>query len=411
MSRGERIFVWVPYPLVMLLLFFFGISYPQLSQLTVYVLVFVMAVNWRGKIVPDFIQPFAILIAFCVTYYLLLYSYGFIELAQALHRPLLFVGFYSFGYALTRANTPRWPYMQMWLLMSLISGFIVFTYVSAYFNPFSAADKSLRTVEIENIWRSGETLLATGFGLFASLGLCFLPVALFGKDSSIKSYQYFILVVVVGSIFLASFSASSLFQNRSPLIALGLAIVASLFIFLAKRNAKRTTKAVVILLICLLVGATIVNYAAIMEAHIFVSFAEKGLSTPRYNAWKNLIAGLPTHLLGGRQIDLGGLEYVHNIWLDVANDSGIFPFLFLLAFHTVHVRNIFKISTSRLPLLVTVGFSCTAVSFLVGFVNEPALQFSAPYFAASCFFLGMTRRLSFDIDDLARKTTSRGLMR
>lgn len=384
----------IPYPLLLALLFAFGIDVPQLSQAVVYVLVLPLLTNWNGAIKRDFLVPFWLLAAFSVLYYLVIYNWGFIDVTQAVHRPLLFMGFYAIGYSATRANTPRWPYGLTWLLLAMVVGFVVFAVLSTIVTPVLM---TLTVRAVNNFWGTGETILDTGVGLFASLGLCLLPVVIFGSKSASRRFDYLPRTLVTGTVFALAFYATTLFQNRSALVALAFAVLVSFAVLLSRKNSATPSK--VLALLALIIGTIVValNVERVLAAPILERLADRGFQTPRYAAWQTVLASIPSHLLGGRAVYLGDVSFAHNIWLDVAYDAGIAPLVLLLAFHALHLRDFYRIARSQLPLPVVVLFVCLAISFLGGFMAEPVLQSSAPYFAGSCFLFGMARRLSSEI--------------
>ncbi len=391
-SAGLRLHI--PYPLLLALLFAFGINVPQLSQVVVYILVLPLIANWNGSVKRDFLVPLCLLGAFGTVYYMVLYAWGFIELTQAVHRPIMFMGFYAVGYRATRTDTPSWPYGLTWPLLAVVSGFVVFAVLSTIVTPLLM---TITVRAVNNFWGTGETILDTGVGLFASLGLCLLPVVIFGAVSRTRGPDYLVRTFVAAALFALAFYATTLFQNRSALVALAFAVCTSFAIFLSTRNSRRTSKVLALLLVVVATIVVALNIERVLAAPILERLSDRGLQTPRYTAWMTVIASLPSHLLGGRAIYLGDVGFAHNIWLDVAYDAGIVPLLCLLSFHALHVRDFYRIATSRLPLPVIVLFVCLAISFLGGFMAEPVLQSSAPYFAGSCYLFGMARRLSWDI--------------
>lgn len=392
--RTTGLLLRTPYPLLLALLFAFGIDVPRFSQIIVYILMVPLLANWRGSVRGDFAVPFGLLAAFGTVYYVVVSAWGFIDPAQAVHRPLMFLGFYAAGYFVSRSNTPRWPYGLTWPLLAMISGFVLFAVLSSIVTPIVM---TLTVRAVNNFWGTGETILDTGVGLFASLGLCLLPVVIFGTASSTRGPNYLLRTFLTAILFGFAFYATTLFQNRSALVALAVAVCASFAIFLSTRNSRRAAK---ILALLGVISATLIialNIDRVLAAPILERLSERGLQTPRYRAWLTVIESLPLHLLGGRAVYLGDVSFAHNIWLDVAYDAGIVPLVLLLSFHVLHIRDFFRIATSRLPLPVVVLFVCLAISFLGGFMAEPVLQSSAPYFAGSCFLFGMARRLSWDI--------------
>jgi len=94
-----------------------------------------------------------------------------------------------------------------------------------------------------------------------------------------------------------------------------------------------------------------------------------------------------------------GMGFVHNLWLDVIWDAGIVPFVFLVAFHLKHALCFKNLVMSELSLLVILMVVGLGTSFFINFMQEPTMSASVPYFAASCFFLGLVLRMSQNLEN------------
>ena len=136
------------------------------------------------------------------------------------------------------------------------------------------------------------------------------------------------------------------------------------------------------------------------EFPIIKRFEVLGLDTTgRYEAFKYMIKALLnfTNISGGRIVYIGGLSFVHNLWLDIAYSAGILPLIFLLIFHVNHLKSFIIIVRARFPLPVTITIVTVSISILVSFFMGPVMDASVPYFSATCILLGLIRRLSSDI--------------
>lgn len=86
--------------------------------------------------------------------------------------------------------------------------------------------------------------------------------------------------------------------------------------------------------------------------------------------------------LGGNQMNLGELNYAHNMWLDVANVAGIIPFIILIIFTFRYIYILIKIG-KNLPLPI---FFCSNI-LLVGTLAcffEPILFSNAVFYSFLC---------------------------
>ena len=398
-SQLQKFEFWI----IAFILFFFGLSVPKISQALVYVVFLILFLHWQGRIVKDFAFPVLLLLSFIMTYYLALFLYGFAGLSHVIHRPLLFIGFYALGYSLDRSRVVKWPYGLGLLMLVLVSGTVFYTFLCLYFVPSNQVIEIMATRTVDSFWLEGETTNGTIVGLFASLGLCFAPVAIFSKDKNLSMSYFLPLTALIFLLFAVCLYAITVLQVRSPIIALGMALLLTAVIFVFSNFIKggpqrRFMKLLLaFLLLVMAVYLLLPSERQFDFSAIFARFDRRGLNTPRYGAWEDLLVGLPKNLMGGRHIPLNGLNYAHNLWLDIAYDVGIFPLFFLVIFHIFHLRSFFNIITSRLPLFVRTVVASMGVSFFVGFMVEPVLSGSVIYFAISCFFLGMVRRLAREI--------------
>ena len=62
---------------------------------------------------------------FSFMYYLIMYDYGFIELRDAIQNVLMIQSCYALGYSINRTNAYNWPYGLIWVILSIITGFVV----------------------------------------------------------------------------------------------------------------------------------------------------------------------------------------------------------------------------------------------------------------------------------------------
>jgi O-antigen ligase len=180
--------------------------------------------------------------------------------------------------------------------------------------------------------------------------------------------------------------------NRSPFVAMALAVAAGTAVHLVSRDARPLGRVVSITFAFIFAGALVLastDAAFFGKLLITQRFTEEGLQSDRVVAWKNVLVGLLDNLDGGRRIHLGPNAYAHNLWLDVAWTSGIVPFVMLIVFHCAHIPAILRAALGDWPLrdrLVAVGVGCAV---LVTCVVEPVNEFSTSYFASTFFLLGV----------------------
>ena len=101
--------------------------------------------------------------------------------------------------------------------------------------------------------------------------------------------------------------------------------------------------------------------------------------------------------LGGFKMDLGGLDYAHNMFLDILNATGFLPFITIIVYYIFNVINMFKILKSNQYknkfkiLLVSIYFSV-----LLNFMFEPIMEGIPEFFVMFCIINGMVSRLAKD---------------
>ncbi|KWX87462.1 hypothetical protein AMQ83_12970 [Paenibacillus riograndensis] len=93
-----------------------------------------------------------------------------------------------------------------------------------------------------------------------------------------------------------------------------------------------------------------------------------------------------------------GLNYAHNLWLDVLYSTGIIPFFLLAIFTMLCIKNVVYISKRRNvnKLFIFVIISVYA-GYLLNFMVEPILE-GVPYmFLSFCLLNGMIKKY-FDLN-------------
>ena len=379
-----------------------GLNVPKVSVLVVLAALGVVFVRWKGDIVYGFPARCSLLLIFSLTYYVTMYFYDFKDLTDVIINPLFITSAYALGFSITRTNTPDWPAGLVWIVLAMVSGFVAFSFLSVYTAMSSGHGTDILFRSAPNYWKASESINGPILGLFASLGLSLAPVLFLSTGEPFPGRRRLVLLIAAVSLLVgAGLYVNVSLQNRSPFIALLLSFLLSAYyyFFIRRISSKHKTRTVMSMILFLCVAAYLfVSSGYDYSRFSIVSrFEVQGLETGRFDAWMYFLKALPDNLFGGRLVYLGGLRYVHNLWLDVAYDAGILPMIFLLVFHSMHIRNFRDVLHARLPLLVILVIVSVGVSFLVGFAVEPALQGSVIYFSASCFFLGLVRRLSTDV--------------
>ncbi|ABS25442.1 hypothetical protein [Anaeromyxobacter sp. Fw109-5] len=386
-------------PLELALLFAATLNREKWSIAAVFALLAWEGLRWSARPVVDvaFATRLGVLVLFCASFFIIASSFGlyggFVDPAKFF---VVIVGLYVAGYSAGREA----PSIQAWKLLALVGGFTTFAFLSVQGAQsrglFALAELADR--EAPSAWSPIASIGGTGLGALASLAMCLLPAAFARAPSgahAIVSASWRGLVVLLAVL---GFFTNIALQNRTPIFAFVGSVAATgvLMAYVKRASVPRRVAAAAILavLVALAVKAGEILRALAPEYGLAERFMERGVETERYGAWLAVLASLPRHPFGGRMADLGGLNYAHNLWLDIAVDAGALPALLLLAFQASHLPAIKRVVRSAAPSPVRVALVGLGVSFLATFAVEPAMQFSIVYVAASGYALGMASAIS-----------------
>jgi hypothetical protein len=115
------------------------------------------------------------------------------------------------------------------------------------------------------------------------------------------------------------------------------------------------------------------------------------LSDPRFPVYPLVRDQFFDYPLGGFQMDISGLDYAHNLWMDVLYAVGIYPF-FLLAIYTVltGITMVQVIFTKVIRKNVKILIFSLYIAYSINFMSEPILE-GIPYvFLLFCLINGLT---------------------
>ena len=394
------------FAILLLIFFIFGLNISRVSTYVIFVFFYITLIKWNDINKKDFVIQSFLLLMFSFMYYLILYDYGFIELKDAIINVLMIQSCYTLGYSINRMNTYNWPYGLIWVILSIVAGFVVLSFLFVYFSFPIYSYNELLDREVIYFQIGGLTNAVGNFGAFTSLGLCLAPLLFFGKDQSMKKGYSFLITIIVLLLFIGGFYVNFVLQNRSTFVALALSFISSAFVYFFIRRPKLSYKIKTLFLIGIIFSISyylfVNNIYDYTKFPIMRRFEVLRLETDmgvRYEAYKYMIKALLnfTNISGGRIVYIGGLNYVHNLWLDIAYSAGILPLIFLLIFHVNHLKSFITIIHARFSLPVTIAIVTVSISILVCFLTIPVMDASVPYFSATCFLLGLIRRLTFDI--------------
>lgn len=138
-------------------------------------------------------------------------------------------------------------------------------------------------------------------------------------------------------------------------------------------------------------GFLVVKDTAVMSAFINNMGKDGGIfNNVRFMAQRQALLQLFDYPMGGRQMEMILGNYCHNTWLDMANASGLIPFLGFTAYTLFTLyelsRYMRKSSVTTEIKLVTIGIY---VAFFLYFSVEPALDASIHYLTPWIFLNGL----------------------
>jgi len=396
--RKEEAIRWLNFWALALALFVVSLQIPKVSVVML-VLVFSARIIGMRQWRIGFLWRVGLLTAFSSTYYSLLYYGAPGDLAHKTVNCMMIPLAYGIGYSLRDCSFPYGRLSVVWIFLAIISGFIIFSTlsISRHISQVGMLDTWMDRRAV-GVW-GGEETNAPVFGMFVSLGLCLIPTLFWGSEG-IRGRHFLFITLAVFVLAACAVYVQFYARNRSPYVAFLASILSSFYVYGhsgRKKIQQKLWKFFVVSLILLTIGVFLsrlnedILYAAVGR------FETEGLETPRYQLWKQMVIHLFQYPFGGRQVYLLGQNYVHNLWLDVAYNAGIFPLTYLLLFHMSHINSFRILLRSQQPPLIVVLIFCVGVSFLCSFMVEPVLDASVSYFAMSCLFLGSVSRLSTDI--------------
>ena len=400
--------------LALINLFWVGMNCPDLSQgffflCTLILLLFF--IQTREDKIPTI--TLVALLAYLFFHYTALFYYGFIKAFALVKEPLFLLASYKFGHFLGRTRLPDWQGNIILLLLAMVSGFVIFAFLSIYLAPNVSMYANSEIGEAKAgrtgimIWTGKSGGFGPILGIQGNLGTAFLPVFIFGAIQELmrNKKEYILILGVTGFLIVSGLYTNILLKNRGPFAIIG-GLMGVIGLFNILYGPNRLTPAGLIQKISLLLGTILITASlfSLMPAAEDVShlgvvarFTQEGHSSPRTMFWKNCIKVISEHPMGGRK-DYFGHEFAHNIWLDVGYDSGIIAMFFLIIFHIIHFKDMATLVLGRLPIHQGVVSGMIAMFFIIfiSLATEPVGKGYTIYYAMTFFYCGLLKRLTAD---------------
>lgn len=202
--------------------------------------------------------------------------------------------------------------------------------------------------------------------------------------------------IVAGAFFLFQALHS---ESRIPILVGGIVAILQVFLFLQlnkkKHSFNKNIKKRIICGVCLgIVGIILLtlNINKIENVGFIQALGRDGgiLHNIRFRMQFNVVKQLLKYPMGGYHAELFDLEYCHNVWLDIANASGIIPFLLLLGYMVISLLDLFKLLKNP-QVMPELKYMVSGVYFALWlyYMVEPALMADVRYFTAWTYLTGV----------------------
>lgn len=141
-------------------------------------------------------------------------------------------------------------------------------------------------------------------------------------------------------------------------------------------KSKKLWCAVAVLLAIVFIGVAAVWNSEIVTAFVNNMGKDGGIvNNIRFQAQKKALSQLFLYPMGGKQMDLAGLTYVHNVWLDMANTAGLIPFFAFTAYTAYTLYELIKLLRKKeLQTEQKLVFLGLYGSFFMYYTIETALE-------------------------------------
>ena len=257
-------------------------------------------------------------------------------------------------------------------------------------NYFSTYENYRRSVDF---WRK-ELVAVTVTGMYFTFAAGLSIGTLFSK----VGVKYKIVAVVVLSICV---TVSVFFANRTLLVILLLIGCWKGIVLLFSKEVSKSAKVIAIIILTLIIGVVILvlstNFLGISDKLLSLKIFRRITSeeeSNRFAVWAYFFkdANFIRYPLGGGYIlEDTPLRYLHNLWLDVYNTTGVITFIALVAF-SVCMLNYYRYFRRAMKdnFLNTeyVVFQCLIVATVLNCAVEPIVEANPYFFLITLMYFG-----------------------
>ena len=317
-----------------------------------------------------------LILLYSLSYVVIMAMKGEYELTSILSDLIPPIIFYCFGRFMIGSYSDKEKIIPSLILFVALSGAMVYYFTINDIRTTGAIISPVRALQLYG--DQGYELGATGIGSCICMGFCGLASFFLVKDK----WQKFFFAV----IFLCSLITTFHMVNRTGLFISVISLVVVLMMYYNK-NKKH-----LIFLLLLIVGLWfVVSSLGLFGGDVSMAYTERELDEgasiaeggARTNRWLYALSMIPAHPFGWSG---GEYNYIHDMWLDVAKNTGWLPFLFLVVITFKEVKIVLKlISTKKDP--VTGILLCLNICMLLNALVEPII--GGFFFSMLCLWWGM----------------------
>lgn len=385
---------WIWY----LSVFLFSLNFLNKEYLFIVItIIFGLFLGFYKKTYKGINLDFLLLILFSVFYYFTLIRYNTSNVVMFL---LYLMGpgacFFS-GYIVVKSLNEKFIIKTIYFIVfgNFLYGFLNMIMYSRYFGLSSTQRR------VPDFW-SGIDIAATlqGTHFTPLVSLVFFSFLLW----RINGYTRILAAMSIVAIFISLYS-SFIIGNRTLIVISVFIVSLNAIIYIIYYRIKIYKVINMLYFLCLfislLIGGYIYNFGGIrikMEnSQLFLRTNEFSFSEdPRFLVYGKVLKQMFKYPFGGYKMDIG-LNYAHNLWLDVLYSTGIIPFFLLATFTFLCIKNIvYILKKGNINKLFIFLIFSIYVGYLLNFMVEPILE-GVPYmFLSFCLLNGMVKKY-FDL--------------
>lgn len=212
----------------------------------------------------------------------------------------------------------------------------------------------------------------------------------------IKNHKILYGATLISIIYFIWFSILS--RSRTPLIILTIILTSEALVFFVlnfnKIKKKYSIISVAVFLALLGCISLIIWYKrdVFISSSLFTTISRDGgiLHNVRFQAQLNVLKQLFVYPFGGYQMDLAGLNYAHNVWLDMANAAGIIPFVLMVAYTLLAAYDLLMfLRNAYIGQELKYVVSGLWFAFMLYYMVEPALEATVQFIVPWTYMNGL----------------------